>query len=75
VWADASVLLKNDIHAVVIEQVCIKWCQNVLMFGVNLWSQEPKMKKGMKGKRHSTPHTAHSPQHITSHTPHNPNSK
>jgi hypothetical protein len=64
VWADASVLLKNGIHAVVIEQVFNKWCRNALMYGGEFMVSGTKNEK----KEQKEKDTAHS-------TPHNPNSK
>jgi len=51
------VLLKNDIHAVVIEQVCNKWCQNASMFGGEFMVSGTKSEKRNRMKK--TQPTAH----------------
>jgi len=57
VWADASVLLKNGIHAVVIEQVFNKWCRNAWMYGGEFMVSGTKNEK--RNKRKKTQPIAH----------------
>jgi hypothetical protein len=64
VWADASVLLKNGIHAGVIEQVFNKWCQSALMYGGEFMVSGTKNEKRNKRKKtqpiaHHTTQTAY----------------
>jgi hypothetical protein len=67
VRADASVLLTNGIHAVVIEQVFNRWCWNALMYGGEFVVSGTKNEKKNKIK-YKEADTADS-------TPHNPDSK
>jgi hypothetical protein len=53
VWTDASVLLKNGVHALVIEQVFNRWCRNALGSGVEFMvsGTKKRKKKGTKGEK------------------------